>query len=225
MFSSTASNNNKPILYSYCHSSCSWRVRIALGLKKIPYELVPTSLLKTDASHSYTSEYTEMNPMQQVPVLKIDGHTLCDSVAIMHYIEETRKDNPLLPQNPQVRAKVREIVEILCSGIQPLQNRIVLAHLGNEKSKKWAAHWITRGFIGLEKVLSASSGKYCVGDNISMADCCLVPQVYNARRFRINFDQFPTIMRINANLESEPTVHESHPHNQPDYQKKKLKND
>lgn len=112
----------------------------------------------------------------------LDGQTLCDSVVIMHYLDETRPQNPLLPQDPLKRAKVREIVEIICSGIQPLQNRIVLEHLGKEASMAWAQHWISRGFRGLEGVLAASSGKYCVGDEISMADCCLVPQVFNARR-------------------------------------------
>ncbi|XP_060649749.1 probable maleylacetoacetate isomerase 2 [Drosophila nasuta] len=220
MFSSSHCKNEKPILYSYCLSSCSWRVRIALGLKNISYDLKPTSLLKTDAVHSYTPEYRELNPMQQVPVLQIDGQTLCDSVAIMHYLEETRKDTLILPQNPQGRAKVREIVEIICSGIQPLQNRLVLAHLGKEKSIEWAQHWITRGFIGLETVLSSSSGRYCVGDEISMADCCLVPQVFNARRYHVNLDPYPTILRINANLESEQVVIDSHPRKQPDYPKK-----
>ncbi|XP_062125252.1 probable maleylacetoacetate isomerase 2 [Drosophila sulfurigaster albostrigata] len=220
MFSSSHCKNEKPILYSYCLSSCSWRVRIALGLKNISYDLKPTSLLKTDAVHSYTPEYRELNPMQQVPVLQIDGQTLCDSVAIMHYLEETRQHTSILPQNPQGRAKVREIVEIICSAIQPLQNRLVLAHLGKEKSIEWAQHWITRGFIGLETVLSSSSGRYCVGDEISMADCCLVPQVFNARRYHVNLDPYPTILRINANLESEQVVIDSHPRKQPDYPKK-----
>lgn len=101
----------------------------------------------------------------------------------MHYLEETRPQRPLLPQDVHKRAKVREIIEIICSGIQPLQNLIVLIHVGEEKKKEWAQHWITRGFRAVEKALSTSAGKYCVGDEISMADCCLVPQVFNARRW------------------------------------------
>lgn len=101
----------------------------------------------------------------------------------MHYLEETRPQRPLLPQDVHKRAKVREICEIICSGIQPLQNLIVLIHVGEEKKKEWAQHWITRGFRAVEKVLSTSAGKYCVGDEITMADCCLVPQVFNARRW------------------------------------------
>lgn len=190
----------KPILYSYWPSSCSWRVRVALAIKKIDYDIKPTSLLKTVSGHAYTDEYREVNPMQKVPSLKIgkwseqfeyfksmsfaalDGHTLCDSVAIMHYLEETRPQPALLPQDPVKRAKVREIVELICSGIQPLQNVSVLDHIGKDQSLQWAQHWISRGFQGLEKVLSHSAGKFCVGDELSMADICLVPQVRNARR-------------------------------------------
>lgn len=117
-----------------------------------------------------------------VYIVFLDGHTLIESVAIMHYLEETRPQRPLLPQDVHKRAKVREIIEIICSGIQPLQNLIVLIHVGEEKKKEWAQHWITRGFRAVEKALSTSAGKYCVGDEISMADCCLVPQVFNARR-------------------------------------------
>ncbi|XP_023162350.2 probable maleylacetoacetate isomerase 2 [Drosophila hydei] len=214
--SSMASSDTRPVLYSYYYSSCSWRVRIALGLKKIPYDIRPTSLTKADATYCYTNEYREINPMQQVPALKIDGQTLCDSVAIMHYLDETRPENPLLPQDPHKRAKVREIVEIICSGIQPLQNRLVLAHLGKEKSMEWAQHWISRGFRGLESVLAASSGKYCVGDEISMADCCLVPQVFNARRYHVNLDAYPKIVQLDQTLAANEIIRTCHPHSQPD---------
>jgi len=175
-----------------------------MNLKEIPYDIKPISLIKS-GGEQHCNEYREVNPMEQVPALQIgelplkahskrktsltppmhpppDGHTLIESVAIMHYLEETRPQRPLLPQDVHKRAKVREIVEIICSGIQPLQNLIVLIHVGEEKKKEWAQHWITRGFRAVEKALSTSAGKYCVGDEISMADCCLVPQVFNARR-------------------------------------------
>lgn len=100
----------------------------------------------------------------------------------MHYLEETRPQQPLLPQDTYERSKVREICEIIVSGIQPLQNLGLLIHVGDEKKMNWAQHWITRGFDGIEKLLSKSAGKYCVGDKISMADCCLVPQVFNAQK-------------------------------------------
>lgn len=119
-----------------------------------------------------------------------DGHTLVESVAIMHYIEETRPQRPILPQDVHKRCKVRELCEVITSGIQPLQNLIVLIHVGEEKKKEWAQHWITRGFRAIEKLLSTSAGKFCVGDEITMADCCLVPQVFNARRYVYLYSPF-----------------------------------
>jgi len=107
---------------------------------------------------------------------------LYPQLSILHYLEETRPGRPLLPGDVLKRAKVREICELVSSGIQPLQNLIVLIYVGEEKKKEWAQHWITRGFKAIEKLLSSSAGKFCVGDEISMADCCLVPQVFNARR-------------------------------------------
>ncbi|KAH8251843.1 hypothetical protein KR038_009365 [Drosophila bunnanda] len=232
--SSSASSDVQPILYSYWRSSCSWRVRIAMNLKEIPYDIKPISLIKS-GGEQHCNEYREVNPMEQVPALQIgelvnwtssyprhhmysplDGHTLIESVAIMHYLEETRPQRPLLPQDVHKRAKVREIVEIICSGIQPLQNLIVLIHVGEEKKKEWAQHWITRGFRAVEKALSTSAGKYCVGDEISMADCCLVPQVFNARRFHVDLRPYPIILRIDRELESNPAFRAAHPSNQPD---------
>ncbi|XP_016981837.2 probable maleylacetoacetate isomerase 1 [Drosophila rhopaloa] len=210
------STNSKPVLYSYWPSSCSWRVRVALAIKEIEYEIKPTSLLRTVDQHAYTEEYTKVNPMQKVPSLKIDGHTLCDSVAIMHYLEETRPQPALLPQDPVKRAKVREIVELICSGIQPLQNSAVLDHIGKDQSLKWAQHWISRGFQGLEKVLSQSAGKFCVGDELTMADICLVPQVRNARRYKADLTPYATILRLDQKLQQLEAFKATHPSKQPD---------
>lgn len=167
----------------------------------------------------------------------LDGHTLCDSVAIMHYLDETRPEHPLLPADPVARAKVREIVEIICSGIQPLQNRLVLSTMERGKSMEWADKWISRGFRGLEKVLSTSSGKYCVGDSLTMADCCLVPQVFNAKRwapkdyeinraliyllfikhrYKVNLAPYPNILRLVETLENDEVINACHPHRQTD---------
>ncbi|XP_036673125.3 probable maleylacetoacetate isomerase 1 [Drosophila suzukii] len=210
------STNPAPILYTFWSSSCSWRVRIALAIKKIEYEIKPTSLLKTDSEHAYTDEYREVNPMQKVPSLKIDGHTLCDSVAIMHYLDETRPQHSLLPQDPVKRAKVREIVELICSGIQPLQNSAVMDHIGKDKSLEWAQHWISRGFQGLEKILSQSAGKFCVGDELTMADICLVPQVRNARIYKADLSSYPTIVRLDQDLQNLEVFETTHPSKQPD---------
>ncbi|KAH8417385.1 hypothetical protein KR222_009955, partial [Zaprionus bogoriensis] len=218
--SSAAGGDALPVLFSFYNSSCSWRVRIALGLKRIQYTTTPISLFEEDATHCYTDEYRKINPMQQVPALYIDGHTLCDSVAIMQYLEETRSQYPLLPEDPVKRAKVREIVQIICSGIQPLQNVGVLKYLPKGEGLPWARQWINHGFQGLEKVLSESAGKYCVGDEFSMADCCLVPQVYNARRYAVNLDPYPTIVRIDQELQSNEIISACHPKTQPDYPEK-----
>lgn len=115
-------------------------------------------------------------------------------ISILHYLEETRPGRPLLPADVIKRSKVREICEVIGSGIQPLQNLTVLIYVGEEKKKEWAQHWITRGFRAVEKLLSVSAGKFCVGDEISMADCCLVPQVFNARRL-VNFSFFLHVLQ------------------------------
>uniref|UniRef100_A0A182K9D5 GST C-terminal domain-containing protein n=1 Tax=Anopheles christyi TaxID=43041 RepID=A0A182K9D5_9DIPT len=128
----------------------------------------------------------------------------------MYYLEETRPQRPLMPQDVLKRAKV------IASGVQPLQNLIVLIHVGEEKKKEWAQHWITRGFRAIEKLLSTSAGKFCVGDEITLADCCLVPQVFNARRFHVDLRPYPIILRIDRELEGHPAFRAAHPSNQPD---------
>ncbi|BFF91999.1 probable maleylacetoacetate isomerase 1 [Drosophila madeirensis] len=211
-----AADEPRPLLYSFWSSSCSWRVRIALTLKNIPYDIQATNLLRTGEDHVYTDKYRKVNPMQTVPSLQIDGHSLCDSVAIMHYLEETRPTVPLLPQDVIKRAKVREIVQLICASIQPLQNSSVLEHVGKGQSLVWAQHWITRGFRALDLVLAGSAGKYCVGDELSMADVCLVPQVFNARRYKVDLTPYPNIVRLDHELQSLPAFKSCHPHQQPD---------
>ncbi|XP_024938848.1 probable maleylacetoacetate isomerase 2 isoform X1 [Cephus cinctus] len=146
----------KPVLYSYWRSSCSWRVRIALNLKEIPYDIKPVSLVK-GGGEQHCNEFREVNPMEQVPALHIDNHTLIESLNILQYLEETRPHRPLMPADPVKRARVREICEVIASGIQPLQNLVVLIYVGEERKKEWAQHWITRGFTAVEKLLSSSA--------------------------------------------------------------------
>lgn len=170
------------VLFSSWRSSCSYRVRICLNFKKIPHEIKQINLIKLAelGDKSYDS-----NPMSYIPALLIDGHTLIESMAILEYLEETRSEIPLLPSDSLKRAQVRAICGIIISGIQPLQNIGVLNQMGHylgEKEKAWSQHWIVKGFNAIEKLLKFSAGKYCVGDEITFADCCLVPQVYNARR-------------------------------------------
>ncbi|KAK2527652.1 maleylacetoacetate isomerase isoform X2 [Columba livia] len=204
----------KPILYSYFRSSCSWRVRIALALKGIAYDVVPVNLLK-DGGEQFSAEFKAVNPMQQVPVLKIDGITLSESLAIIHYLEDTRPNPRLLPQDPKKRAQVRMIADHIAAGIQPIQNLSILNKIG-EKKMEWAQNCVVSGFQALEQILQHTAGRYCVGDEVSMADLCLVPQVANAERFKVDMGPYPTITRINKALLELEAFKVSHPSRQPD---------
>ncbi|XP_029316691.1 maleylacetoacetate isomerase isoform X1 [Cottoperca gobio] len=204
----------KPILHGYFRSSCSWRVRIAFALKGIEYDQVPVHLIK-DGGQQLTEQYKTLNPMQQVPAVEIDGITLSQSLAVIQYIDETRPGPRLLPEDPKKRAQVRMISDVIASGIQPLQNLYVIQKIGAEKVQ-WAHHFIDRGFQALEPILKQTAGKYCVGDEISMADICLVPQVYNAERFKVDLGQYPTIKRLNQVLLQIEAFKVSDPSCQPD---------
>uniref|UniRef100_A0A4W5K6W2 Maleylacetoacetate isomerase n=1 Tax=Hucho hucho TaxID=62062 RepID=A0A4W5K6W2_9TELE len=204
----------KPILHGYFRSSCSWRVRIAFALKGIEFDHLPVNLIK-DGGQQLTDQYKALNPMQQVPAVQIDGITLSQSLAVIQYIEETRPGPRLLPADPKKRAQVRMISDLIASGIQPMQNLYVLQKIGAEKLQ-WGQHFIQRGFEALEPILKETASKYCVGDEISMADICLVPQVYNAERFKVDVDQFPTIKRLNQTLMKVDAFKLSHPSCQPD---------
>ncbi|XP_075386737.1 maleylacetoacetate isomerase isoform X1 [Tenrec ecaudatus] len=220
----------KPVLYSYFRSSCSWRVRIALALKGIDYETVPINLVKdggqqpiraqplspTALSPQFSEEFQALNPMKQVPAMKIDGITISQSLAIIEYLEETRPTPRLLPQDPKKRATVRMISELIASGIQPLQNLSLLKQVGQENQLAWAQKAISSGFNALEKTLRSTSGKFCVGDEVSMADLCLVPQVANAERYKVDLTPYPTIGRINKTLLAMEAFHVTHPCRQPD---------
>ncbi|XP_072313605.1 maleylacetoacetate isomerase isoform X2 [Eucyclogobius newberryi] len=206
--------STKPVLHGYFRSSCSWRVRIAFALKDIDYDQVPVNLVK-DGGQQHSPQYKELNPMQQVPAVEIDGVTISQSLAVIQYIDETRPGTPLLPADPKKRAQVRMISDLIASGIQPLQNLSVIQKIGAEKVQ-WAQHFINRGFQALEPILKETAGKYCVGDDISMADICLVPQVYNAERFKVDIDSYPTIKRLNTALVEIDAFRTSHPSCQPD---------
>ncbi|KAJ6661268.1 hypothetical protein lerEdw1_015405 [Lerista edwardsae] len=192
----------------------------ALALKGIAYDQIPVNLVK-DEGQQFTPEFRAVNPMQQVPALKIDGVILSQSffyplqLAIIEYLEETRPQTRLLPQDPKKRAQVRMISDHIASGIQPLQNLTVLQQIG-EKKLEWAQHYISRGFKALEQILQETAGRYCVGDEVTMADLCLVPQVYNANRFKVDLAPYPTISKINKALLELEAFQTSHPSRQPD---------
>lgn len=214
-------------LYSYFRSSCSYRVRIALYYKNLPFEYVPVHLVQ-DGGQQYKDAYLARNPLAEVPTLEVldeNGQvsaTIGQSVAILEYLEECFPAKPMMPKDPVARAKVRQVVEGVNSGIQPIQNlRIMRAlqqryALSPDEPKAWSRHWIEHGFRGLEGVVADTAGAYAVGDHITLADALIVPQCYNARRFGINMDAFPTIQRVAAAAEALPAFQKAEPHVQPD---------
>jgi len=200
-------------LYSYYRSTCSWRVRISLALKKINYTYIPINLVKAE---NKTESYLAINPMGLIPTLLIDGKKLSESLAILEYLEETRPEVPLLPKDPEERARVRQVALLIVSDIQPLQNSGVLATFPQEKKDAWAQQWIGKGFVALEKLLEKYSGEYAVGNQITLADICIIPQVYNARRFNLDLAPFPRIVALDTKLADHPAFKAAHPNNQPD---------
>lgn len=209
------------VLYSYWRSSSSWRVRIALNLKNIPYQVHPVHLLK--AEHN-TIEFSEKNPIQKIPVLEFTSQDnqknyLAESLAICEFLEEI-SDFKLLPQDIVQRAKVRAFCSEIACNIQPIQNLPVLNRIQEIGSNKmdWAKEWITKGFESVEKLLSSSKGKYSFGDELSLADAFLIPQIYNARRFGVEMVKFPNIVEIEKNLSTLEAFIQAHPDNQPDFE-------
>ena len=191
-------------LYSYFRSSASYRVRIALNLKNLSYEYVPVHLVR-DGGEQLKPAYRQVNPDAIVPAFVDDeGHTLQQSLAIIEYLEETHPEPPLLPKSPVDRAHVRSLALQVACEIHPVDNLRVLKYLkhtvGADDATKdaWYRHWIEAGFETLEQRLASDSrtGKLAFGDTPTVADLCIVPQVYNANRFKIDTTRYPTIQRI-----------------------------
>ncbi|KAI6191680.1 Maleylacetoacetate isomerase [Aphelenchoides bicaudatus] len=212
-----SSSVNKPILFSYWRSSCSWRVRIALELKHIPYEYRPVNLLKRE---QVDPEFLKLNPLGFVPAFLHNGEALSQSLAIIEYLDESFPDSPqLIRGTPAERAQIRSLALILIADTQPVQNLAVLKHHGgenDEKKQQWAKHFIERGLRALEKQLEKTAGKYSFGDKLSLIDVCIPPQVYNARRFKVEMNQFPIINRIDGALAEIAEFGKAAAQNQPD---------
>lgn len=190
-------------LYSYFRSSAAYRVRIALHLKGLPFETVAVHLAKGEQK---TKNYANTNPQQLIPSLQLDtGEVLTQSLAIMEYLDEVYPDVPLLPDNATDRAMVRAMCQLVACDTHPLNNLRVLQYLTGElgvsdvQKQAWYAHWIGTNFIALEKLLENHAGTYCFGDTPTLADCCLVPQVYNAMRFNVDIGHFSQIVRVAEN--------------------------
>jgi maleylacetoacetate isomerase len=210
-------------LYSYFRSSASYRVRIALNLKGLPYEYVAVHLLK-DGGQQHSADYQRVNPAQLVPALVDDGHAMGQSLAIMEYIDETHPEPALLPRDALGRARVRALVQSVSCEIHPLNNLRVLQYLEHnlkldEAAKAtWYCHWVTLGFTAIEAMLVSSphTGMFCHGDTPGLADCCLIPQIANSRRFNTPLVSFPTIQRIEKACLSLDAFAKAAPQLQPD---------
>jgi maleylpyruvate isomerase len=210
-------------LYSYFRSSASYRVRIALNLKNLPYEYLPVHLLR-DGGEQFKPEYRKLNHDAIVPTLVDGDQVITQSLAIIEYLEETHPEPPLLPSKPIDRAYVRSIVQQLACEIHPLNNLRVLKYLkrtvgvNDEVKDAWYLHWISSGFAALEEYLVADgrAGKLCFGDTPTIADICLVPQMANARRFSIDLSPYPTLRRIEAACNALPAFADAAPAKQPD---------
>jgi len=198
-------------------------VRIALNLKGLPYETVPVHLLR-DGGQQNQPDYRALNPLGTVPTLDAGAGAMTQSLAIIEYLDETHPLPPLLPASAEGRARVRALAQTIACDIHPVNNLRVLNYLGREfgasKEQKdaWYRHWVTEGLLAIEQMLVTQSGTatFCHGQAPTLADCCLVPQVFNARRFNCALDKMPTIQRIVAACETLPAFQNAAPANQPD---------
>ncbi|MBV7436917.1 MULTISPECIES: maleylacetoacetate isomerase [Aeromonas] len=208
-------------LFGYWRSSASFRVRLVLQLKGLSYEQHPVHLGKGEQKEK---AYRRINPQGLVPFLIDSEVQVGQSVAIMEYLDETYPAHPLMPSAAQERARVRQIVNMIACDVHPLDNLRVLNYLeqelGQSKTARdaWYRHWIDETFKALEPLLMTTAGVYCVGNEVTLADCMLVPQVYNARRYNMTLDDYPTIARIVANCEQLQAFIKAAPANQPDAQ-------
>lgn len=208
-------------LYTFFRSSAAFRVRIALNLKGLKYESIPKSFAKNE--HRAT-DYLAVNPQGLIPALDTDGVVLSQSLAIMEYLDETHPAPAFLPSGAIGRARVRSMALAIVADLHPVNNLRVLNYLRKELAQDdggvntWYRHWVTEGFKGLETQAREYSkgGRYCYGDHVSLADICLVPQMFNARRFDTDLSAFPTLVAISTHLESLPPFAAARPEVQPD---------
>jgi len=207
-------------LYSYFRSSAAYRVRIALNLKGLAYETVPVHLVK-EGGHNRRPEFRAINPQMRVPALVVPtGDVLTQSLAIIEYLDETHPEPPLLPKDPIARAQARALAEIVACDIHPLNNIGSLRYLKRELHHEqaaidaWYHHWVLTGFEAMEALVRP--GPYACGGAVTVADLCLVPQVYNARRLNVPLDKFPKIVAIDAACLALPAFDRARPENQPD---------
>lgn len=215
--------NDRLRLYSYWRSSAAYRVRIGLNLKGLPYESYPVHLLR-EGGEQHRPEFRTANPQGLVPVLEHGQRMLRQSMAILEYLDEVWPESPLLPATARDRQRVRGLAQLVACDIHPLNNLRVLQyferewHVPQPERDEWVRHWILEGFEAFEAMLvdHPSTGAFCDGDMPTLADCCLIPQVYNARRFGIDVARFPTIVRIEQACLALPAFDAARPEKQPD---------
>ncbi len=209
-------------LFSYFRSSAAWRVRIALNYKNVEHGTIPVHLLR-EGGQQNSESFRNANPQGLVPALEVDGQVIGQSMAILEYLEETHPEPALLPMEAWARAEVRSMALAIACDIHPLNNLRVLNYLkgpleqGPAAVSTWYKHWVAAGFAGLEVLaLRHGDGKHMFGDSVTLADVCLVPQMYNARRFECDVKHYPTLVAINAHLSRQAAFAFAHPDTQPD---------
>ncbi|MBC61471.1 MAG: maleylacetoacetate isomerase [Zetaproteobacteria bacterium] len=197
-------------LYHYWRSSCSWRLRWVLNIKNVQYNLIPINLL---AGEHKNDEYKIKNPSSVVPTLKIKDNYFGESLAIIEYIDESFPEPPLMPKDSISRLKVKQLAYTISSGTQPLQNLSTQSYHSQRKEEqnRFACYWIEKGFYSYEKQIKSSNGFYSFGNTVSLADVCLIPQVYNAIRFGVDMDMFPKIFSVYNHCLEKDSCKKSHP--------------
>ncbi len=210
-------------LYSYWRSSAAYRVRIALNLKHTPHEIVPVHLVR-DGGEQHAAAFAELNPQELVPVLMHGSRVLRQSMSIIEYLDETWPTPPLMPATARDRQRVRALAQMIACDVHPLNNLRVLQFFENTwnvplpERELWIRHWIGLGLQAVETCLAdhPSTGTFCDGEQPTMADCCLVPQAYNAERFGVDMAPYPTIRRIVQSCLALDAFQDARPENQPD---------
>jgi maleylacetoacetate isomerase len=207
-------------LYTYFRSSAAYRVRIALNLKGLPYEMVAVHLTK-DGGQQHRPEFHAVNPQERVPALALSsGEVLTQSLAIIEYLDDIAPEPPLLPADALARAKVRAIAQMVACDIHPLNNLISLQYLKRAMKHEqaeidaWYHHWVIEGFKAIEAMITPAP--YACGAHVTLADVCLVPQVFNARRLKVPLDQFPKIVAVETACLKLAAFDKARPENQPD---------